>query len=189
MSAPERANLRFDAAALFQHCATNLGRDMARPRQWLFSCQHASIDELLNAGEKMLDALQAVLGRKPRRLAPSLSEANPTVLENGKKVLGPPSMQLEFIDVLTQKELAGLHKKFGAIARRYGIEYEGVQSYELLDEGGWERMPPQQMGFAKLLATHKRSVTKHQATRKRKAARPKSTEHSLRTGIRKKSKR
>ena len=104
MFAPERANLRFDAAALFHHCTTNLGRDMTRSRVWLFSCQHASIDKLHKAGERMLDSLQAILGRKPRHLVPSLSEATPTVLENGKKVLGLPSMQMECTDILTQKE-------------------------------------------------------------------------------------
>jgi hypothetical protein len=136
-------SMKLDAAALFAHLRNNIEhRPKARQfRQlWSFSFCHQDFQHLCGVAEELLDCMIATLGRKPKKLEPSLAETQRLIDERGNKTDGPPVAEIAFTDHLSEVDLTKLHAAFGALAQRQGITYEGVNAYAAPTRG-WVRVP------------------------------------------------
>ena len=136
------SSMHLDAAALFAHLRDLETRPKARRfrRLWTFDFRHQDFQHLSDVAEALLDGMIITLGRKPKRLEPSLAETRFVFDERGNKSKGPPVAEIVFTDNLAEDELAKLHAAFGALADRHGLAYEGVHCYDA-PEAGWVRAP------------------------------------------------
>jgi Regulator of ribonuclease activity B len=114
-------DLHRDAAALFQHMR-DAGMELEELNRWSFMFESDEIEPLEELGE-FLDA------RLREFFHVLLQESKEEFREDGGEVQGPPLLRLEFVGVVDEPMLAGMHERLDALAAEYGVRYVGVSNY------------------------------------------------------------
>jgi hypothetical protein len=112
-------DLARDAAALFRHLR-NLGVESDAQTRWCFMFQADEIEPL--------DQLGGFLDGRLREYFHVLLQETSDVLEDENTSEGPPLLRLEFVGVLDEPTLAGMHKRLEELAAEYGVNYQGCSS-------------------------------------------------------------
>ncbi|MBK7405055.1 MAG: hypothetical protein IPJ41_10570 [Phycisphaerales bacterium] len=128
MNQPGKPDLHFDIDALFAHLATVLEHTPDMEREWHFTLRCDEFDRLVRVGESLEEEFDV-----------HVQEEVETV-EGDRTFMGPPLLAVMIQAALGPEEVKSLASKFASLAREEGLEYEGVMSFEPLDEEatfGW----------------------------------------------------
>ncbi len=123
--------IEFNARALFQHLADERGADGSEEYEWVFRFSHANSGKLQSAMEAIGDAFTSEVEIDPNEPIGSFDDAPMFEDEDGTPIEGPPELTIEFCGQITEPALSRLHEKFQDVSKRLGIEYLGVECYDL----------------------------------------------------------
>jgi hypothetical protein len=112
---------KLDAAALFRHMR-KIGSELDRHMRWCFHFRADQVEPLEELGELLDSRLREFFHVL---LQDTVEEVQP----DGSVINGPPMLRLEFVAVVDEPMLKGLHKRMTALAKRYGVRYEGCANY------------------------------------------------------------
>ena len=122
------ANLRFDIEALFKHLAADTEYDAEQEKQWDFAFRSEDIAKLSKMGKALSNEFDV-----------DLQEEVPTI-EDGKEFMDVPMLSVSTVGALSEAEVKALAARFEAMAKKEGVKYDGVSSYDVIDEEemfGW----------------------------------------------------
>jgi hypothetical protein len=121
-------DMRFDIDALFNHMVKNLGHELHSEMTWSFTLRSEDFDKLESVAESLGEEFDI-----------HLQEEVPTI-ENDEEFVGPPMLSINRTAALKPAEVKALAARIRTLADKHGLEYEGVTSYEPIDEEelfGW----------------------------------------------------
>lgn len=114
-------DLTRDAAALFEHLR-KLGEDGDELKRWCFMFESEDIEQL--------EELAVFLDSRLREFFHVLIQDETEVLDDdGQISAGPPLLRLEFVGVVDQPLLTGMHRRLEELATDYGVAYQGCASH------------------------------------------------------------
>jgi hypothetical protein len=119
---PKKPDLKLDAAALFKHLRDSGSDALEHHQRWCFYFRADDIEPLEELGQFMHDRLHEFFHV-------NLQDVVEEVKPDGSVTEGPPMLSIDYVGVLDEPTVAGLHKRFTAIAKERGLRYEGVASY------------------------------------------------------------
>lgn len=123
MNAPSNEpNLAFDIDALFSHLVEVLGIDLSVPMDWTFTLRGTEMGQLKSIAET-LDEYQC-----------ELEESVEEIDDQGRLSLGRPMLSIVKTGALVPSEVKKIAEQMQRIARRTGIEYEGVEVFDAIDD-------------------------------------------------------
>jgi len=125
---PGEPDLRFDIDALFAHISENLERDPEAEAEWHFTFRSEDLGKLTRVGEQLADEFDVFLQEQVE------------TVEEGRTFMGPPLMAVVIQAALGAAHVKELSEVFAGVARDEGLTYEGVSSFEAMDEEsafGW----------------------------------------------------
>jgi hypothetical protein len=118
---PKQPDLKLDAAALFRHMR-KIGSDPDRHMRWCFAFRSDDVEPLEALGELLDSRLREFFHVL---LQDTVEEVQP----DGSTIDGPPMLRLEFVGIIDEPMLKGLHKRLTALAKDHGVRYEGCDNY------------------------------------------------------------
>ncbi len=121
-------NLSRDIDALFSHMVKDLGHDLDDPKDWTFSLRSTDLNVLTRLGEDLSEEFHV-----------ELQESVETI-EDDRTVEGPPLLSVVVTEALRPEQVKALAARFEKLAAQKGVTYEGVASYDPMDEEelfGW----------------------------------------------------
>jgi len=114
-------DMSLDAAALFRHMR-KIGWNAEEYQRWSFQFCADDVEPLQEFAEFLHPLLHELFFLI---LQDSVTEHGP----NGQKTEGPPMLRLEFIGVIDEPTLAGMHERLAPLAAERDLRYEGVATY------------------------------------------------------------
>ncbi|MEO9591539.1 ribonuclease E inhibitor RraB [Rhodopirellula bahusiensis] len=115
-------DLAFDIDALFNHLVEELEVDLSVPMDWTFTLRGAEMGQLKSIAET-LDDYQC-----------ELEESVEEIDEKGRLSLGRPMLSVVKTGALMPSEVKKIADQMSQIAERTGIEYEGVEVFDAIDD-------------------------------------------------------
>ncbi|EMI27969.1 MAG: hypothetical protein CMM00_04185 [Rhodopirellula sp.] len=118
----DESGLAFDIDALFSHLVDELGVDLSIPMDWTFTLRGTDIGQLKSIADT-LDDYQC-----------ELEEAVEEIDSQGRLSLGRPMLSVVKTGALVPSEVKKIADQMQQIASRTGIEYEGVEVFDAIDD-------------------------------------------------------
>jgi hypothetical protein len=112
----------FDIDALFAHL-TDLEHDLDDELEWHFDFRSDDVEKLARVGEALTDEFEVYL-----------QEEVETVTDEGDASMGPPLLTVVIQAALEPDEVKELAARFTELASEEGLIYEGVSTFEPIDE-------------------------------------------------------
>ncbi|KLU04679.1 hypothetical protein RISK_003301 [Rhodopirellula islandica] len=121
-ASPDEPDLAFDIDALFSHLVEEQGGELSVPMDWTFTLRGAEIGQLRSIAETLDDYLC------------ELEESVEEIDEKGRLSLGRPMLSVVKTGALVPSEVKKIADHMQQIAERTGIEYEGVEVFDAIDD-------------------------------------------------------
>lgn len=133
----EEPDLAFDIDALFAHMMGDLGHETTDPQDWIFSLRSAELGHL-----------EIVAAQLEGEFEVQIQETVEEIDVDGSSSMGDPMLSVIKQDALTADQVKEIAARIELIANERGLVYEGVSSYDPIDEEellGW--LPPEDAGW------------------------------------------
>lgn len=127
----DEPDLAFDIDALFEHLTVDLDHDLNDELEWAFivrSSDYAALEEAAHEFEE--------------EFAIHLFEEVDELDEEGNTSPGDPLMCIICVDALSAEQVKEIAARVDAVAAARGLEYEGVQCADPLDQDGMHDWAP-----------------------------------------------
>ncbi|TWT85200.1 hypothetical protein Pla123a_00060 [Posidoniimonas polymericola] len=121
----DEPDLAFDIDALFEHLTVDLDHELTDELEWAFIVRSSDYAALEEAAHEFED-----------EFAIHLFEEVDELDEEGNATPGDPLMCVICVEALTAEQVKEIAARVDAVAAARGLEYEGVQCADPLDEDG-----------------------------------------------------